>query len=211
VQHKNDLAVRSPRWTRRKFIKMALLTGGIPFLAACDALLRYESALNSESAPLESTTILRQVYPPILELAAEDEPGEQLIISGAIYDDTSTPLAGAIMTLWHTDANGEYGRFEGGVQTDQHGRYEIRTIRPGNYQVEDITRAAHIHFTLAALNVLPQSGELLFADDPLLTTDPVVLDVNPDVVAARTLTLSVEQDDTGSYSRAEHNFILQSR
>ena len=208
-----DMADRKLSSTRRQFLKLSILSGGMSLLVGCDALRRYEAALNEGMQATQSPSIgTTSHYPAIVDLSNEDDSGERLVISGVVYaDDMETPLAGAIITVWHTDTEGEYGRFRSSLQTDENGRYELRTIRPGHYQVEDIIRAAHIHFTVEALGMYAQSGELLFADDPMITTDPVVLEADPDVVAARTLTLSLEQDADGSYYHGKFDIVLRSR
>lgn len=68
-------------------------------------------------------------------------------------NDHGTPLPGAFITVWQADTNGEYRGLRDTFQSDRHGRYELITIRPGHYQVEDITRAGHIHFSVAAVGM----------------------------------------------------------
>ncbi len=182
----------------------------MPLVVACDALIRYsESAFDSPPATATSRPAL---YPASIDLTLEDEAGERLIISGVIVADNSeTPVAGAIMTIWHVDNNGEYGRFRGELQTDAHGRYEFRTIMPSPYQVEDTTRAAHIHYSVVAVGMFSTAGEILFADDLLLLTDPVILETDPEIVATNTITLEAGQDADGAYQQGEFNIVLQSR
>ena len=203
-------------WTRRKFIKAAVLSGTLPLLSACDALVqRYGSMMNTETVvidpPVTELTTQQSINPSVLVLASENDVGERLIITGTIYaDDTGTPLPGAIVTVWHTDTNGEYGRFRGELQTDSQGRYELRTIRPAPYHVERTTRASHIHFEATALGMRARSGEFLFADDPYLATDPVVLEADPTLIAERTLALTLMQGENGPYYQGEFNLVLHS-
>ena len=183
-------------------------------LSSCDALVDY---LSDDSELIVITPTVKPyspepIYPSSIDLVSVDESGERLIISGVVYDTkTDLPLAGAFVTVWQTDATGEYGGLRAELQTDQDGRYEFATIRPGNYQVEDITRSAHIHFTIEAIGMLPQTGEMLFADDPYLTTDPVLLEEDPDVIANRTITLSVSQEGDQIMYRGEFNVGLAAR
>lgn len=80
------------------------------------------------------------------KLAADDEPGEPLIISGTIYkSDGKTPAQDVILYVYHTDHTGRYtpgpnqvharkhGHLRGWVKTDAQGRHEFRTIRPAAY------------------------------------------------------------------------------
>jgi protocatechuate 3,4-dioxygenase beta subunit len=114
------------------------------------------------------------------EEAAAEAParrGQPLIVSGTVYAaDCRTPLAGAVIEAWQTDARGVYGPghgtdnlrccyLQGTVKTDADGHYEIKTIRPGHYRGEEPPPPAHIH-----LNVHHGDGgvftEVTFADDP---------------------------------------------
>jgi protocatechuate 3,4-dioxygenase beta subunit len=76
------------------------------------------------------------------------EPGEPLIISGTVYkEDGKTPAPGILIYVYHTNAAGIYpkktpdngrpqwraGYLRGWMKTDEKGRYEFSTIRPGGY------------------------------------------------------------------------------
>jgi catechol 1,2-dioxygenase len=95
--------------------------------------------------------------------AAAEAParrGKPLIISGTVYGpDCRTPLAGALIEVWQTDARGVYGPgqrsgeprccyLQGTVKTDSEGQYRIQTIRPAHYRGEDPPPPAHIHFNV---------------------------------------------------------------
>jgi catechol 1,2-dioxygenase len=103
-----------------------------------------------------------------------------LIITGTIYaDDCQTPLAGAFIEVWQTDARGEYGPGHGtgslrccyllaALKTDSRGQYRIQTIRPGHYRGADPLPPAHIHFNVLYPGTLGVATELEFAGDPYL-------------------------------------------
>jgi protocatechuate 3,4-dioxygenase beta subunit len=115
---------------------------------------------------------------PSSEIVGPDEPGQRLIVSGTLYgDDGRTALAGVTVYVYQTDVTGLYnrdGRFgaphriRGWANTDEHGRYEFSTIRPGHYP--NRTSPAHIHMTVCRRDIpewwLP---EIMFQGDPLLT------------------------------------------
>jgi protocatechuate 3,4-dioxygenase beta subunit len=75
----------------------------------------------------------------------------------------------------HTDASGQYGvhatrrsyppnrdaRLSRWLVTDDQGRFEIRTIRPGAYPGGSVPQ--HIHFIIGGVGV-----EMRFVDDPIL-------------------------------------------
>lgn len=90
-------------------------------------------------------------------MVKEGEAGEPLVIAGTIFAaDGKTPVEGARLYVYHTDASGRYTRnflrrrprLRGWMKTGADGRYEFRTIRPGAYPGERIP--AHIHATLSA-------------------------------------------------------------
>lgn len=93
-------------------------------------------------------------------ITPEGEPGEPMILSGTIYAaDGKTPVEGALLRVYHTDARGYYNdkgetaggggddaRLNGTMRTDAQGRYEFRTIRPGSYPGTRI--ASHVHASI---------------------------------------------------------------
>lgn len=89
----------------------------------------------------------------------EDRKGVEMSVSIQINTQSSncTPLSGAIVDIWHCDADGNYSEY-GGIQmqqtdytkvhflrgrqvTDSNGKVSFTTIFPGWYQ----SRATHIH------------------------------------------------------------------
>jgi catechol 1,2-dioxygenase len=96
-------------------------------------------------------TILGPFYlpgAPVLQAPYElprrpDEKGERLLITGRVLSADGTPLPGAVLDVWHSDADGLYSGFSelpagilrGKVITDTQGRFELRTIVPVPYTV----------------------------------------------------------------------------
>ena len=112
---------------------------------------------------------------PKAVLVKAGEPGPKLRVRGTVYrPDGVTPAAGVIVYAYQTDATGHYARFpartpriRGWVRTDPSGRFELLTIRPGNYP--NRSTEAHIHTQLWGRDAPPQWGpDLNFADDELL-------------------------------------------
>jgi protocatechuate 3,4-dioxygenase beta subunit len=109
-------------------------------------------------------------------LVAKAKAGEQpLVVQGQVVRaDGKTPAAGVVVYVYQTDTTGRYNekpgappRLRGWMQTDVHGNYEYRTIRPAPYPGGRVP--AHVHTQLWGPGVPEQWGtELLFADDPAL-------------------------------------------
>lgn len=114
-------------------------------------------------------------------ISTSEDPGEPLVVSGTIYkSDGKTPAPGVILYVYHTDQKGKYtpskaqvngrrhGHLRGWMKSDERGRYEFTTIRPGSYP--NSNNPQHIH------PIIQEPGssyywidEYLFEDDPLLT------------------------------------------
>jgi protocatechuate 3,4-dioxygenase beta subunit len=164
-----------------------LLLAALPALAQDLEFIRaVEDAQRARPGKLSATA----------RIAPEAEPGTPLVVHGrAFAADGRTPLAGAVVFAYHTDREGLYDRpgtpahswrLKGWARTGDDGRFEFRTIRPAPYPGRNT--AAHIHLILfAADGARYYAGDVLFADDPLLSAaqreaarkDPVFADVRP--------------------------------
>lgn len=109
-------------------------------------------------------------------LAAPDEPGERLIVSGRVFGpDGKTPIADASLYVYQTDKEGIYSkpvndsrtpRLRANLRTDSEGRYEYSTIKPGSYP--NTQNPAHIHYVVNAGGYKERIFEIVFEDDPLV-------------------------------------------
>lgn len=109
-------------------------------------------------------------------IAPEGEPGQPMRIRGtAFLQDGRTPAAGIVIFAYQTDALGLYHedgargwRLQGWARTDRRGHFEFLTVRPGVYPSR--STPAHVHFTMEGKGLSRRwTGDLEFADDPLLT------------------------------------------
>ena len=112
-------------------------------------------------------------------MVAGSEPGEPMIISGTIYlPDGKTPAKGAILSVWHTDAEGNYikggggageehPRIHGRMKTGSDGKYEFRTIKPAPYP--NNSAPAHVHGHVSAPGFPEYPIVYFFEDDKLIT------------------------------------------
>ena len=103
------------------------------------------------------------------------EPGVSLTVEGRVLLKSGAPAAGADVYVYHTDARGYYSpdgrnerdpRLKGYLRTDDQGRYQLRTIRPGPYP--NSGPPAHIHYEVSAASGV-QRFELVFEGDARLT------------------------------------------
>jgi catechol 1,2-dioxygenase len=101
------------------------------------------------------------------------ETGEVLIMEGQVRDMDGTPVAGAIVDVWHANTKGGYSFFDPSqspynlrrrIETGADGRYAFRSILPSGYacppggQTQALldalgrhgNRPAHIHFFVSA-------------------------------------------------------------
>jgi len=113
--------------------------------------------------------------PTKVATVCENNPAEdRLILSGHVYGDCVTPLAGVKLDIWHADPTGKYS--PGGSDytcrsvlfTDSHGFYQFTSLMPGRYD-DDGYRPAHIHFKIGD-NVATKynnfTTQLYFHQDP---------------------------------------------
>jgi protocatechuate 3,4-dioxygenase beta subunit len=110
------------------------------------------------------------------------EPGTPLFVTGRIFAaDGKTPVEGATLHVYHTDARGLYSerdgrggppdpRLKGSMKTDREGRYEFRTIRPASYP--GTRNPQHIHAKVFGAGYAERwIPEYWFEDDQLVTAD----------------------------------------
>ena len=96
--------------------------------------------------------------PEQTELCASGSGGkERLVVSGRVLGVECKPLAGALVEVWHADANGDYTHFVRGkkddpacllrasIRTDAEGRYQFTTVIPAEYP----GRPRHIHYRVS--------------------------------------------------------------
>jgi protocatechuate 3,4-dioxygenase beta subunit len=114
------------------------------------------------------------------EVAPSSEPGQRLEVGGTVFAaDGKTPIAGASVYVYQTDARGYYRpddkmgnrnpRLFALLRTDANGHYSYRTIRPGSYP--DTRVVQHIHYEVAADGHGSRIFEIVFEDDPMMTEE----------------------------------------
>lgn len=95
-----------------------------------------------------------------------DGPGEMLVLSGFVLKPQCRPVGGALVDLWHANANGDYDNagflFRGHQFTDAQGRYQFITRMPGLYP----GRTRHFHVKVRAGQGPVLTTQLYFPSEP---------------------------------------------
>ncbi len=121
-----------------------------------------------------------------------DEPqGQRIVVAGRVIDESGHPVRGALIEVWQANAGGRYRHGNdnhpapldpnftgaGRVVTDDEGRYQFISIKPGAYpwrNHENAWRPAHIHFSVFGTNFRSRLvTQMYFPDDPLFAFDPI--------------------------------------
>ncbi|GDY31534.1 protocatechuate 3,4-dioxygenase subunit beta [Gandjariella thermophila] len=135
----------------------------------------------------------------------EGEPqGQRIIVHGRVLDGDGRPVPETLIEIWQANAGGRYRHANdnwpcpldpnftgvGRTMTDNDGRYEFVTIKPGAYpwkNHDNAWRPAHIHFSLFGRAFTQRLvTQMYFPDDPLFFQDPVLNSI-PDPNARRRL------------------------
>ncbi len=113
-------------------------------------------------APTAETTegpYYKEGSPEQTELAQPGVPGENLEITGFVFDTDGKPAVGARLDFWQADGKGHYDNsgytLRGHQFSGDFGQYKLSTVIPGSYP----GRTPHIH-------VKVRSGD----KEPTLTT-----------------------------------------
>lgn len=151
-----------PALTRRAALQASLAAAALPWLGA--------AAAQPTGAGVRPTA--DDAMGPFYPLAAADEDadltaapgrtdrarGTLLYLSGRVLDPRGAPVAGAVIEMWQANAAGRYAHprddnpapldpaFSGfaRLRTDEQGRYQIKTVKPGEYP----GRTPHLHFAV---------------------------------------------------------------
>jgi catechol 1,2-dioxygenase len=129
---------------------------------ACQPTPRVSAYAYEPGAPLTTT------------LTTKDLDSDRLLISGVVYAaDCRTPLPGARIEVWQTNAAGKYDRsgefiLRGQMRTDLEGRYAFTTTMPGRYLTGAEPLPARIHYRVSFRDYEPLPTQLSFAGDPFI-------------------------------------------
>jgi protocatechuate 3,4-dioxygenase beta subunit len=131
-----------------------------------------------------------------LTLQHRGEPiGERITVTGRLLDREGRPVRGQLIEVWQANAAGRYAHLReqhpapldpnftgvGRTLTDDEGRYEFITVKPGAYPWGNHTNAwrpAHIHFSVFGTAFTQRLiTQMYFPADPLFAYDPILQSV----------------------------------
>ena len=101
--------------------------------------------------------------PEVTSLWRPGDPGRPLLLNGLVFNTRGQPIAGALVELWHTDADGNYPPLRAALRTGGNGSFAIRTVLPGHHLGY---RARHIHFVVTHPDHQPLVTRIYFMGDP---------------------------------------------
>jgi protocatechuate 3,4-dioxygenase, alpha subunit len=123
-------------------------------------------------------------------LAGDAVRGERIVIEGAVLDGDGLAVPDALLEIWQADADGKYDgdepagrpteerRFRGfaRVATDEHGRFQFATVKPGRVRHgDDLEMAPHLLVSIFMRGLLTRLvTRIYFCDEPTNATDPVL-------------------------------------
>jgi protocatechuate 3,4-dioxygenase, beta subunit len=162
-----QLAMNMKSSKSKRCLEITQLVAVLIFISSTQQVFSQPKSSGDSSTALAWKTVI----------TSSDEPGEPLIVSGTVYKpDGKTPAAGITVYVYHTDAEGYYRkgsnsssnpRLNGTMITNAEGKYEFRTIKPGNYPGGGVP--AHVHYVLSGKGYEKQYEEVMFEGDPYLS------------------------------------------
>ena len=173
---------------RRQFLKNTALAG----IALSAASLKLHGKSKEEKENLDHSLMCDKTTldyfgegpfytdnPPTLVdnlLAASDEPGTRLVISGRVFNlDCSEFIPNTIIDMWHADDSGDYDnvgfKLRGQMLSNAQGFYMFETILPGKYLNGNQFRPSHIHFKITPPGFETLTTQLYFEGDTSIPND----------------------------------------
>jgi protocatechuate 3,4-dioxygenase beta subunit len=120
-----------------------------------------------------------------------------MVLTGQVLSQNCTPIANALIDVWHANDQGEYDNrgytLRGHQYTDADGRYRLETIVPGIYP----GRTRHLHVKVQAANQPVLTTQLYFPGESLNERDFLF---QPDLL--------ISMVSQGNANRATFNFVL---
>jgi hydroxyquinol 1,2-dioxygenase len=180
--------------TRQEFI---LLSDTLGVSMLVDAINHDHQGAVTESTVLGPFYVEAAPEAPCGSDISGELPGEPVFVSGSVATADGTPLAGAVVDVWHSDEDGYYDVQHSGeaadlvararFRTDEAGRFHFWSIKPAAYPIphdgpvgkmlqaqgRHPWRPAHVHFMIAAPGHETLVTHVFVAGDRYLDSDAV--------------------------------------
>ena len=196
-------------------------------------LVRHPATLTEITGP---TLLAHKLKPGDNDLAHpyEGRPramGLLISVSGHVVDEDARPVLGAVIELWHANSAGRYihpmdekspnpidPNFigSGRVATDEYGRYEFRTIKPGAYPYPNHPtrwwRPPHIHLSIFGDGFMSRLvTQMFFPGDPFNDVDLILGSVPDPKARARMIAHQIPMADMPVLNVLgfEHDIVLR--
>jgi protocatechuate 3,4-dioxygenase beta subunit len=156
--------------------------------------------------------------------------GQLIQVSGRVLDEDGSPVAGAVIEMWQANAAGkyihEYDRTDspvdpnfigsGRVLSDQEGRFDFLSIKPGAYPVPESDwwwRPPHVHFSIFGPSWMSRLvTQMFFPGDPLNESDLLLGSVK-DEEARQRLIAQLLPTKVGAHNllHFQHELVLRGK
>lgn len=126
---------------------------------------------------------------------ADKAEGTTVLLSGVLRDaDSGLPVSGALVEFWQACSSGKYNhpndpnsapldpnfQYWAQVQTDNQGRFSLKTIKPGAYPADtDWIRPPHIHVKVHKAGYPSLTTQLYFKGESLNDADQILQKLSP--------------------------------
>jgi protocatechuate 3,4-dioxygenase beta subunit len=176
-------------------------------------LISLKTTLSEVTGPVFGHRSVADHEQDLTQQHAGDPIGQRIILYGHVRDSDGRGIPHALLEIWQANAAGRYvhkwdpynapldPNFSGVGRclTNEQGRYQFVTIRPGPYPFpnhHNAWRPAHIHFSVFGRAFTTRLiTQMYFPDDPLLAHDPI-FNAIPDASARRRATCEFDLDAT---------------
>jgi protocatechuate 3,4-dioxygenase beta subunit len=166
----------APIFTRRHALRLGVAVGGLLLprpgfaqVGCAPANLPLTPACTDGDAPTPAQTegpYFTPNSPERTDLVTDGIEGRRIRLTGFALGTSCKPIPGALLDLWHCDADGHYDnrgyRLRGHQFTDAEGRYAFDTIVPALYP----GRTRHFHLKVQAPGGDILTTQLYFPGEP---------------------------------------------
>jgi protocatechuate 3,4-dioxygenase, beta subunit len=156
--------------------------------------------------------------------------GQRIQVCGQVVDEDGAPISGALIEVWQANAAGKYSHEydktdspvdpnftgTGRMLTDQEGRFEFLSIKPGAYPVPESDwwwRPPHIHFSIFGPSWMSRLvTQMFFPGDPLNEIDLLLTSVKDEEARQRLIAqLLPTKVGTNNFLQFRHDLVLRGK